>query len=165
VAREDWKKSSGMQTITWYESVDEALCFGWIDGIRKSVDDESYTIRFTPRRPGSNWSRVNLERVAALIDQGRMAPAGLAAFEARDLKKSGAYSFERDEARLSREQERAFKRNAEAWTFWERQPPGYRKQATSWVVTAKREETRARRLAQLIADSAEGLRLRPLRRE
>jgi len=158
------KKATGKPSITWPESVDEALCYGWIDGIRKSIDDEAYMIRFTPRRTGSIWSRVNLERVAALIAEGRMAAAGLAAYEARDPKKSGIYSFERAEARLSREQEREFKRNEEAWRFWRAQPPGYRKQATWWVVSAKREETRARRLARLIDDSANGLRIKELRR-
>jgi uncharacterized protein YdeI (YjbR/CyaY-like superfamily) len=121
-------------------------------------------IRFTPRRPGSIWSRVNLERVAVLIEQGRMSPAGMATYEARDPEKAGRYSFERDDARLSREQEKEFKRHAQAWTFWKSQPPGYRRLATWWVVSAKREETRARRLTTLIEDSAKGLRLEPFRR-
>ena len=158
------KKATGKPSITWPESVDEALCFGWIDGLRRSVDDEAYAIRFTPRRPDSHWSRVNLERVAVLIAEGRMAAAGMAAFESRDPAKCGRYSYERERARFTSEQERAFRRNVDAWTFWEAQPPGYRKQATTWVVTAKREETRARRLAALIEDSANGLRIKPLRR-
>jgi uncharacterized protein YdeI (YjbR/CyaY-like superfamily) len=159
-----WKKASGRPSMTWPESVDEALCFGWIDGIRKSIDDEAYMIRFTPRRPGSVWSRVNLERVAALDAAGRMTPAGAAVYEARDPKKAGVYSFEREDARLAPAQERAFKRNREAWAFWTAQPPGYRKLATHWVASAKREETRAGRLARLIEDSAQGLRIKELRR-
>ena len=159
-----WKKGTGKPSLTWPESVDEALCYGWIDGVRKSVDDEAYMIRFTPRRRGSIWSRVNLKRVAVLIEEDRMAPAGLAAYEARDPAKSGVYSFEREEARLSREQEQEFKRNAEAWRFWKAQQPGYRKLSTHWVVSAKREETRARRLATLIEDSANGRRIGLLRR-
>jgi uncharacterized protein YdeI (YjbR/CyaY-like superfamily) len=159
-----YKKATGKPSITWEESVDEALCFGWIDGIRRSIDDQAYKNRFTPRRRGSHWSRVNLERVAALMAEGRMEPAGMAAYDARDPEKSGLYSFERDRARLSCEQEKAFKARREAWAFWKEQPPGYRKQATWWVVSAKRDETRARRLATLIEDSANGLRIRQLRR-
>jgi len=159
-----WKKASGKPSITWPESVDEALCFGWIDGIRKSIDDEAYMIRFTPRRPGSIWSRVNLQRVAALNDAGRMTPAGSAAYEARDPERSGVYSFEREDVRLTPEQVRRFRRDAKAWAFWKAQPAGYRKQATAWVVSAKRDETRARRLARLIEDSASGLRIKELRR-
>lgn len=144
--------------------MDEALCFGWIDGLRKSIDEEAYKIRFTPRRSGSRWSRVNLERAAALIDEGRMTSAGLEAYEARDRERSGRYSLERDQARLNAAQERDFKARPKAWAFWEAQPPGYRKRATWWVVSAKREETRARRLATLIEDSAEGRRIKQLRR-
>jgi len=158
------KKATGKPSITWPESVDEALCFGWIDGLRKSLGDEAYMIRFTPRRSGSTWSRVNVERVAALTEEGRMHTAGTRAYEARDPENSGLYSYERKAARLSGEQEQEFRRNAEAWAFWETQPPGYRKQATGWVVSAKREETRARRLARLIEDSANGLRIKELRR-
>ena len=160
-----YKKATGKASLTWPESVDEALCFGWIDGIRKSVDEEAYVIRFTPRRRGSHWSKVNLVRVAALTKEGRMAPAGMAAYDARDPEKSGLYSFEREAARLSREQERELRSHAAAWKFWKAQPPGYRKVAAHWVVSAKREETRARRLANLIEDSANGLRIKQLRRE
>ncbi|MDH3228012.1 MAG: YdeI/OmpD-associated family protein [Thermoleophilia bacterium] len=160
-----YKKATGKPSMTWPESVDEALCYGWIDGIRKSIDDESYMIRFTPRRRGSNWSRVNLERVAALIEQARMRPAGMAAYEARDPEKSGTYSFELEHAQLSAAQRKEFKSRPDAWAFWKAQPPGYRKQATWWVVSAKREPTRARRLATLIEDSASGLRIKQLRRE
>jgi len=159
-----YKKATGKPSITWPESVDEALCFGWIDGIRKSIDGEAYRIRFTPRRPGSHWSRVNLERVAALVEEGRMAPAGLAAHEARDPERAGQYSFERDGASLTPAHVREFRSHPDAWAFWRAQPDGYRKQATWWVVSAKREDTRARRLAALIEDSASGLRIKPLRR-
>lgn len=159
-----WKKATGRPTLTWSESVDEALCYGWIDGIRRSIDHESYTNRFTPRRPGSHWSRRNLERVAVLIEEGRMMPAGLAAYERRDPEKSGRYSFERESAELSDEQVTTFKARTGAWDFWNEQPPGYRKQATWWVVSAKREETRERRLGTLIEDSANGLRIKQLRR-
>jgi uncharacterized protein YdeI (YjbR/CyaY-like superfamily) len=159
-----YKKATGRPSITWPESVDEALCFGWIDGIRKSIDDQAYMIRFTPRRSGSNWSAVNLKRVEVLIAEGRMAASGVAAYEARDPVKSPAYSFENGRARLSRAQEREFRQDPDAWAFWKAQPPGYRKQATWWVVSAKREGTRARRLATLIEDSARGLSIKPLRR-
>lgn len=158
------RKGGEVTGLTYEEAVDEALCFGWIDGLRKSIDGEAYMIRFTPRRIGSIWSRVNLERVAVLIREGRMTPGGIAVYEARDPEKTGRYSFEQDTLRLSREQEREFRRHPEAWAFWKAQPPGYRKQATGWVVGAKREETRARRLETLIEDSANGLRIKELRR-
>ena len=159
-----YKKATGKPSLTWPESVDEALCFGWIDGIRKSIDEEAYRIRFTPRRAGSHWSRVNLDRVAALTVEGRMAPAGTAAYEARDPEKAGQYSFEREEASLTPGQMRDFESHQEAWAFWNAQPPGYRKQATWWVQSAKRDETRIHRLSRLIEDSANGLRIRELRR-
>jgi uncharacterized protein YdeI (YjbR/CyaY-like superfamily) len=159
-----YKKVTGKPTITWPESVDEALCYGWIDGLRKSIDGEAYQIRFTPRRPRSNWSRVNLGRVAALIEEGKMEPPGRAAFEARDPARSDQSSFEQTAAGLSHEQVAAFAAHPEAWAFWCAQPPGYRKQATWWVVSAKREETRERRLATLIEDSSKGLRIKLLRR-
>jgi uncharacterized protein YdeI (YjbR/CyaY-like superfamily) len=166
--RELWvgfhKKGSGKPSITWPESVDEALCFGWIDGIRKTVNDESYTIRFTPRRTGSNWSNVNTRRVAELIGDGRMQPAGRTAFEARDPKKSGVYLFEQKKAaKLNKDAEKQFRSNRKAWRFFESQPPGYRNTAVGWVVSAKREETRARRLETLIEDSAAGRRIGLLR--
>jgi uncharacterized protein YdeI (YjbR/CyaY-like superfamily) len=159
------KKGSGTPSITWPESVDEALCFGWIDGIRKSIDEHRYRIRFTPRKKGSNWSRVNIARVAALTKEGRMHPAGLAAFEARVPEKSGVYSFEqREAATLGPEFERRFRANPKAWAFFASQPPYYRRTATFWVMSAKQETTRARRLATLIADSAAGRRIGPMRR-
>ena len=154
-----YKKESGKPSITWPESVDEALCFGWIDGIRRRIDDISYSIRFTPRRRGSIWSTVNTKRVAELIKDKRMRPAGVKAFEARDPKKTGIYSFERETATLPAEFEKAFRANTKAWKFWEAQPPGYRRLAAYFVTSAKQDETRRRRLDVLIRDSARGLRL------
>jgi uncharacterized protein YdeI (YjbR/CyaY-like superfamily) len=160
------KKGSGKPSITWPESVDEALCFGWIDGVRKTIDANSYVIRFTPRRAGSNWSQINIGRVRALIREKRMHDAGLRAFKKRDPKKTGVYSFEqqRAAAKLSAAQEKEFKRNRAAWAFFQSQPPGYRKIAAWYVVSAKRDETRARRLATLIEDSAAGRRIGLLQR-
>ena len=164
-ARELWvgfhKKETGRPSLTWPQSVDEALCFGWIDGIRKSVSTEAYVIRFTPRKPTSIWSNVNIRKVEALVENGRMRPAGLRAFEARDAKKSGIYAFEqRKKARLAPVEEKAFRANKTAWKFFQAQPPGYRQIASWWVISAKRAETRARRLATLIGDSAAGRRIR-----
>ena len=156
----------GPSSLTWPESVDEALCVGSIDGIRKTIDAQSYVIRFTPRKSGSTWSDVNTRRAAALIRNRRMQPAGLRAFKARDPEKSGRYSFEqRTAARLDAAGEARFRANARAWEFFEAQPPGYRKTALWWVVSAKQEATRLRRLQTLIDDSAAGRRIAPLRRE
>lgn len=154
-----YKKSSGRPGITWLESVDEALCFGWIDGIRKSVDEASYTIRFTPRKVGSIWSAVNIKRARELIDNGQMQPAGLRAFQARKENKSGIYSYEQRSAELDEPYEKKMKQNKAAWHFFYAQPPSYRKAATWWVVSAKMEETRLKRLDKLIEDSAHGRRL------
>jgi uncharacterized protein YdeI (YjbR/CyaY-like superfamily) len=159
------RKGSGTASITWPEAVDEALCFGWIDGLRKSIDETRYTNRFTPRKKGSNWSHVNIARVAALTKEGRMQPPGIAAFEARVAGKSGVYSFEqRQTATLGDDFERQFRANAKAWAFFESQAPSYRRTATFWVMSAKQEATRERRLASLIADSTAGRRVGPLRR-
>jgi uncharacterized protein YdeI (YjbR/CyaY-like superfamily) len=159
-----YKKHTGRPTLTWEQTVREALCFGWIDGLTRRIDDESYCIRFTPRNPRSNWSAVNVRHVEELLRAGRMHPAGIAAFEARTPPKTGVYTYEnRDQAKLSREQQRRFRANGRAWEFFQAQPPGYRKSAIFWVVSAKREETRARRLATLIDDSAHGCRIAPLR--
>lgn len=158
------KKATGKPSITWPELVDQLLCFGWIDGVRKSVDEGSYAIRITPRRKGSNWSKVNLARVAELMEAGLVEPAGREAFDARDERRSGLYSFERERAELGEEYERTFRANREAWKFFQAQPPGYRKLVTHWVVSAKREETRRRRLETLIRDSENGERIGPLRR-
>ena len=160
-----YKRGSGKPSITWPELVDEALCFGWIDGIRRGIDDESYTIRLTPRKPTSTWSSVNIRRVGELTEEGRMRPAGLAAFERRTEDRSGIYSYERRKAaRLDPDQEREFRANDGAWSFFRSQPAGYRRTATHWVVSAKREDTRRKRLATLIEDSANGRRLRHLTR-
>jgi uncharacterized protein YdeI (YjbR/CyaY-like superfamily) len=159
------KKGSGKPSITWSEAVDEALCFGWIDGVRRSIDDDSYTIRFTPRKERSVWSAVNIARAKELIATGRMRPAGLRAFERRSEKRSQVYAYEqRDEAVLDRAAEREFRANAAAWTFFQAQPPWYRRTAIYWVMTAKKEDTRRRRVAALIDDSAHGRRIKQLAR-
>lgn len=162
-ARELWvgfyRKDSGKPSITWPESVDEALCVGWIDGIRKSVDDQSYMIRFTPRKPTSNWSEVNIKRVAVLTREARMQPAGLEAFRKRVEAKSGIYAYEqRKTAALDKESEAQFRANTAAWKFFEALPASYRKTMIWWVISAKREETRRKRLARLIEDSEKGRR-------
>jgi uncharacterized protein YdeI (YjbR/CyaY-like superfamily) len=155
-----YKKSSGQPSLTWPESIDEALCFGWIDGVRKRLDEQSYKIRFTPRKARSNWSTVNLARAQELIRTGRMTPAGLRAYEARV-----PYAFEQKTApKLSAEAEARFRANASAWEYFHAQPPGYQSTALWWVVSAKREETRARRLETLIEDSAARRRIGPFRR-
>jgi uncharacterized protein YdeI (YjbR/CyaY-like superfamily) len=160
-----YKKATGIPSITWPESVDEALCFGWIDGLRKGIDELSYTNRFTPRKPTSNWSAKNVARVEELIAEGRMRPPGLRAYEARLEHKTAVYSFEqREDARLDPAYERRFKTNRKAWKFFQSMPAGYRRTSTYWVMTAKQEETRDRRLATLIEDSENGLKIRPLRR-
>jgi uncharacterized protein YdeI (YjbR/CyaY-like superfamily) len=151
-----YKVGSGKPSITWPQSVDEALCFGWIDGVRQRIDDAGYAIRFTPRKPGSTWSAVNIGRVEELKDQGRMRPAGLAAFEARAQERSGIYSYERGEAALEAADEEQFRGNAQAWEFFQGQAASYRRAAIWWVVSAKRDETRRNRLATLIEDSEHG---------
>ena len=160
-----YKKRTGHPSITWPESVDQALCFGWIDGIRRSLGDEAYTIRFTPRKARSTWSAVNIGRVAALTELGLMRPAGLKAFEARTEDNSGIYSYEqRGQARFTDAHEAQFRTHAEAWTFFESRPRSYRQAAIRWVESAKRDETRERRLATLIDDSAAGRTIGPLTR-
>jgi uncharacterized protein YdeI (YjbR/CyaY-like superfamily) len=154
-----YKKKSGKPSITWPESVDQALCFGWIDGVRRRIDDISYSIRFTPRRRGSIWSNVNTRRVAELVKEKRMRPAGMKAFEARDPMTTGIYAFERETATLPAEFEQVFRANAKAWKFWEAQPPGYKRLAAYFVTSAKQDETRRRRMDVLIRDSAKGRRL------
>lgn len=161
-ARELWvgfyKVGSGMGGITYKEAVDEALCHGWIDGVRRSVDGERYTNRFTPRKSGSNWSAVNIKRVGELRELGRMLPAGLAAFERREADAGRRYSYENTRD-LDGPYAAAFRENATAWAFWSAQPPSYRRVASWWVLSAQREETRQRRLAALIADAERGERL------
>jgi uncharacterized protein YdeI (YjbR/CyaY-like superfamily) len=158
------KKHTGRPSITWGQLVDEVLCFGWIDGLRRSVDDERYAIRITPRTATSTWSRVNTRRARELIEEGRMAPAGQDAFERRDTERSAEYSFERGRIALDRAYEVEFRESVAAWEFFVAQAPSYRKAAVAWVMTAKREETRLRRLRTLISDSEKGLRVGPFRR-
>ena len=157
-----YRKSTGKPSLSWSEAVDEALCVGWIDGVRYSIDDERFAQRLTPRRSGSNWSAINVAKVATLTEQGRMRPAGIAAFEARRPEKTGVYSCEREAAALEPAELAAFQADLAAWAGWERQPPSYRRTATFWVTSAVRPETRARRLATLIEDSAAGRRVGPL---
>ena len=149
-----YKKDSGKKSITWPQAVDEALCFGWIDGIRKSRDEVSYKIRFTPRKQRSIWSAVNIRRVAELSKQGLMQPAGLKAFAARQENRSGIYAYEQRSSELPEQYAKKLKQNEAAWKFFEAQSPSYRKTANWWVLSAKREETRLRRLDKLIDDSA-----------
>ncbi len=153
-----WKKSTGKAYIDWPQARDQALCFGWIDGVRRSLGEDSYTIRFTPRRKGSIWSKVNVERYAALKADGLMTPAGERAYE-ENKHKSGLYSYEKPLASLAAGEERLFRKNKAAWKHWESQPPGYRKLVLNWITSAKRLETRAKRLATLIEDSAAGRRI------
>ena len=158
-----YKKRTGKPCMTWAESVDEALCFGWIDGVRRTIDEERYVNRFTPRTARSTWSARNIGRVKELTRLGRMHPAGLAAFRARADERSATYSYEqRHGAVLDPELERAFRRNRTAWAWFQARSPSYRKAAIHWVVSAKREEKRRRRLEQLIEDSAAGRTVRPL---
>jgi uncharacterized protein YdeI (YjbR/CyaY-like superfamily) len=148
------KRSSGKPSMTWSESVDQALCFGWIDGVRRRVDDARYTIRFSRRRATSIWSAINIAKAKELVAKGLMKPAGLKAFEARDEKKSAIYSYENRPKALAAEYEKAFRRDKAAWAYFQAQPPWYRKVAVYFVMEAKKEETRQRRLARLIAASA-----------
>jgi uncharacterized protein YdeI (YjbR/CyaY-like superfamily) len=154
-----YKKDSGRPSMTWQESVDEALCFGWIDGIRKRVDDLRYTIRFTPRRPGSIWSAVNIKRAQELSEEGRMRPAGLAAFAARKEYRSGIYSYEQRPTEIPEPYAERLRQNQAAWNFFQAQPPSYRKLASWWIVSAKKEETRLKRLEKLVEVSAQGRRI------
>jgi len=159
-----YKKGSGRPSISWPESVDEALCFGWIDGIRKSIDDASYRIRFTPRRKRSIWSAVNIKRVEELTAQGRMRPAGLKAFEARTENRSGVYAYEQRKPELEEPYKSQLQQNTAAWEFFQAQTASYRKGASWWVLSAKKEETRLKRLGKLIEDSAQGRTIAQLTR-
>jgi uncharacterized protein YdeI (YjbR/CyaY-like superfamily) len=154
-----YRKDSGKPSITWPESVDEALCFGWIDGIRKRVDDVSYKIRFTPRRRGSIWSAINIGRATVLTKAKRMRPAGSKAFTARSENKSGIYSYEQRPAELPDACAKILKKNKAAWEFFQAQPPSYRKMICWWIVSAKKEETRSQRLDKLMTASAKRKRL------
>jgi uncharacterized protein YdeI (YjbR/CyaY-like superfamily) len=160
-----WKKSTGRPSLTWPEIVEGALCVGWIDSIRRSVPGDGWVIRLTPRRKGSNWSAVNIAKVAELRQAGRLRPAGEAAFGARTDARSAIYSYEqRKTAALEPDEEARFRRNPAAWTWFEGRPASYRTAAIYWIVTAKRPETRAKRLGTLIEDSAAGRTVRPLTR-
>jgi uncharacterized protein YdeI (YjbR/CyaY-like superfamily) len=145
-----YKKGTGKPSMTWPESVDQALCFGWIDGLRKNIDEISYKIRFTPRRPRSIWSAVNIKRMKELAEDGLVHPAGQKAFEARRENKSGIYSYEQRADKLPEPYETRLKQDTAAWEFFQSQPPSYRKLASWWVVSAKKEETRLLRLAKLV---------------
>jgi len=158
-----YKVKSGKESMTWSQSVDQALCFGWIDGIRRSVSEESYCIRFTPRRPGSTWSNVNINKVRELTDAGLMKPAGLTAFSARKADKSGIYSYENGKNSLENEMERRFKGNEKAWNYFQSQALHYRKTTIRWVMSAKQETTRIKRLNELMAASETGEWIRAMR--
>ena len=160
-----YKKDSGRPSITWPESVDGALCFGWIDGRRQGIDGISYKIRFTPRKPGSSWSAININRAQELVQLGLMQPAGSKAFQARTQEKSETYSYEqRNETKLSAAYQRQFRAQGKAWTFFREQAPWYQRTATWWVMSAKGEDTRLRRLATLIENSGSARLVPPLRR-
>jgi uncharacterized protein YdeI (YjbR/CyaY-like superfamily) len=154
-----YKKDSGRGGITYVEALDEALCFGWIDAVRRSIDEASYQVRFTPRKARSIWSNVNVKKVEELTRLGRMQAAGLKAFAARETKRSGIYAFENAERKLDAAAEKLFKANKKAWEFFQAQAPWYRRTASWWIMSAKKEETQARRLQLLIRDSEKGLRL------
>ncbi|HEU0026134.1 MAG TPA: YdeI/OmpD-associated family protein [Ktedonobacterales bacterium] len=154
-----YKKGAAQRGVTYQQALDEALCFGWIDGVRKGLDAERYSIRFTPRKKGSVWSAVNMARVEELRVLGRMRPAGLAAFEGRDPRKETQYSYEAAHRNLPDEYVARFQEHAGAWAYFQAQPPSYRRVASWWVISAKREETRARRLAKLIQVSSDSQRL------
>lgn len=154
------KKASGKPSVTYPEALDEALCIGWIDGIRKSVDDVSYTIRFTPRKRRSNWSAVNIKRVGWLMERELMKPPGIDAFEARDPARSELYSYENRAVDLHAAYDKRFRANKSAWQFFENQSPSYQRIMTYWVMSARQDETRIRRLTSLIAASERGVRIR-----
>ncbi len=160
-----YKVGSGKPSVTWPEAVDGALCFGWIDGVRKSLGESSYVIRFTPRRPKSTWSAINIKRVAELTNLNLMRPAGVQAFERRAGDRSEIYAYEqRMGAKLSAEYEKKFRANEKAWKYFQAQPPGYRRTASWRVISAKKEETRLKRLTQLIDDSEHERAIPELRR-
>jgi uncharacterized protein YdeI (YjbR/CyaY-like superfamily) len=154
-----YKKDSGKPSITWPESVDQALCYGWIDGVRKSIDEISYSIRFTPRKAGSIWSSVNIARAQALIEQGQMRPAGFKAYQVKKENKSGIYSYEQRSVELKEPYNRLLKKNKAAWNFFQAQPASHRKAASWWIISAKKKETRLKRLEKLTAYSVQGQRL------
>lgn len=158
-----FKKATKIPSITWPESVSEALCYGWIDGIRKSIDDKRYRVRFTPRKPKGIWSAANLNQVAELIKENRMKPMGIAAFERREAAKSEIYAYEQKNVQFDKEYEVEIQNNPEAWSFFDQLAPSYKRQSIWWVMSAKREETRLKRLVVLIESSADGLKIPPMR--
>jgi uncharacterized protein YdeI (YjbR/CyaY-like superfamily) len=157
-----YKVTSGKESMTWPQSVDEALCFGWIDGIRKSIDEESYTIRFTPRKPSSNWSAVNIKKIKELTEKGLMQEAGLQAFKHRKENRSVIYSYENEPISLDKAFEKQFKANKKAWKFFQSMAPSYKKTAINWLMTAKQQQTKQRRLKELIRDSEAGTKIKSL---
>ena len=159
------KKASGKPSVTYNEALDEALCFGWIDGVRKNLDETSYSIRFTPRKPRSIWSNINVNHVERLIKERRMHEAGLAAYARRDPKRTGIYAFENRPREFAPECEKEFRAHKAAWKFFEQQPPGYKRTIIFWVMSAKQEQTRMRRLERLIANSEQGVRVGLLERK
>jgi uncharacterized protein YdeI (YjbR/CyaY-like superfamily) len=159
------RKATGVASIDWAQAVDEALCVGWIDGVRYRVDDQRHAQRFTPRRPGSNWSAVNVRNAERLIGEGRMRAAGRAAFDARRPERTAVYGYERDAAMLADDETDRLRADPVAWAFWEAQAPSYRRTATHWITSAKRADTRSRRLQQLIDASSAGTKPRPFRSE
>jgi uncharacterized protein YdeI (YjbR/CyaY-like superfamily) len=159
-----YKMKTGIPSITWSQSVDEALCYGWIDGLRKSIDEKSYKIRFTPRRPKSIWSAVNIKKIAELTKLGKMKPAGIEAFKKLDKKKAKVYSFERKNIVLDEAFEQKIKANKKAWNFFQTLPLSAKKPSIHWVMSAKREDTKLRRLNILIESSEQDLRIPLLRR-
>ena len=158
-----WKRATGRPSPTWSESVDQALCYGWIDGVRCSLGDESYAIRFTPRRPESAWSAVNLRKMESLIAGGLMRPAGMAVYEARDPAKTNLYSFEREEPTLTEEEERELRANEKAWAYFQAQAPSFRRGILHWLAAAKQPATRVRRFQQLVQFSEAGQPVPPMR--
>ena len=158
-----YRKSTARPSVDWSQAVDEALCVGWIDGVRRSLDETSFVQRFTPRRKGSTWSAVNVAKVEALTDAGRMRAAGIAAFEARSAANTAIYSYEQAATAFTPEEEARFRAESSAWTDWEARPPSYRRAVTHWVTSAKQAATRARRLYTLIADSIAGRKVGPMR--
>jgi uncharacterized protein YdeI (YjbR/CyaY-like superfamily) len=159
------KVTTGEATMSWSESVDEALCFGWIDAVRRRIDDRSYSIRFTRRKPGSVWSAINVKKIEALESAGKMTDAGREAFARRSEAKTAVYAYEKAAAEFTATQVAKFRKDRAAWRFWQAQAAWYRRNATHWVTSAKREETREKRLDQLITDSAAGRRLRQYSRD
>lgn len=159
-----YKTASGKPTLSYQELVDGVLCFGWIDGIRRKYNDDSYTVRITPRKPKSIWSAVNLKRARALEQAGRMHAAGLAALQGRDVTRTNLYSFENKNRKLDAAYEKRFRANKKAWAWFSRQAPSYQRTASWWVISAKQEATREKRLETLMRDSEQGVKIAPLRR-